>query len=133
MHRFKNLVFIIVFMKRSNASLNLGIFNMLKLFQLKSNELLVYNLLSKKPMTIKQLQKSTKMSERSLRTYLDNMAGRNFVKRKLIEGKHLKYVYYANSGDNLLDIIKNHVEELEKKRLKRRDEIIKGTEENINA
>ncbi|MBI4170883.1 MAG: transcriptional regulator [Candidatus Aenigmarchaeota archaeon] len=120
-------------MKRSNASLNLGIFNMLKLFQLKSNELLVYNLLSKKPMTIKQLQKSTKMSERSLRTYLDNMAGRNFVKRKLIEGKHLKYVYYANSGDNLLDIIKNHVEELEKKRLKRRDEIIKGTEENINA
>ena len=117
--------------KHKESALNMGIFNMLKFFQLKSNELLVYNLLSKKPMTINQLQKSTKMSERSLRTYLDNMMGRNFVRRKLIEAKHLKYIYYANSGDNLLGIIKNHVEELEKKRLKRREEIIKGTEENI--
>ncbi len=117
--------------KHKESALNMGIFNMLKFFQLKSNELLVYNMLSKKPMTIKQLQKNMKMSERSLRAYLDNMVGRKFVKRKLIEGKHLKYVYYATSGDNLLGIIKNHVEELEKKRLKRREEIIKGTEETI--
>ena len=108
---------------------NLGISNMLKSFQLKGNGMLVYNALSKSPMTIRQLQKSTKMSERSLRTHLDDLVKRNFVKRKLVEGKHLKYVYYANSGENLLDILKRRIAELEKKRLKSRDEILKGTEE----
>ena len=119
--------------KSKDSTFNLGVFNMLKLFQLKSNELLVYNLLTKKPMTIKQLQKNTKMSERSLRTYLDDMVDKNFVKRNLIEGKRLKYVYYANSGENLLIIIKKQIDDIEKSRIKRRDEIIKGSEESIAA
>ena len=118
-------------MTKSKDSLHLGIFNMLKLYQLKSNEMLVYNLLSKNPMTIKQIQKSAKMSERSLRTHLDDLVEKNFVKRNLIEGKHIKYVYYANSGENLLGILKRQIDDLERKRLKRREEIIKGTEEFI--
>ena len=122
---------IIAMSKPKDNSLNLGIFNMLKLFQLKSNELIVYNILAKKQMTIKQLQKNTKMSERSIRTYLDDMINRKFVSRKLIEGKHLKYVYYANSGENLLESVKRHIEDIEKNRLKRRDEIIKGSDESI--
>ncbi len=113
-------------------SANASIFSMLRLFQLKSNELLIYNMLSKKPMTIKQLQKSTKMSERSLRTHLDDLVGKNFVRRTTIEDVHLKYIYSATSGENLLGIIKKHIEDIEKIRKKARDEIIKGTEEFIN-
>lgn len=104
---------------------------MLKLFQLKSNEIIVYNILCRKPMTIKQLQKNTKMSERSLRTHLDDMVGRNFVRRKLVEGKHLKYVYYANSGETLLGAIKRNIEELERSRQRKRQEIVRGAEEAI--
>ncbi len=111
---------------------NLGVCNMLKAFQLRSNEMLVYNLLSRKPMTIRQLQKSTRMSERSLRTYMDDLVGRNFVSRKLVKDSHLKYVYSANSGENLLDTIKKHIDDIEKNRLKRREEIIKGTSASID-
>src|SRR3989338_8325969 len=105
---------------------NSGVFNMLKAFQLRSNEMLVYNLLSRKPMTIRQLQKSTKMSERSLRTYLDD-----FVSRKLVEDSHLKYVYSANSGESLLDTIKKQIDDIEKNRLKRREDILKGTQASM--
>jgi len=114
-----------------SRDVNAGIFNMFKLWQFKDNEMQVYNLLARSPMTIKQLQKTTRMSERSLRTYLDDLVDKRCVKRNVIEGKHLKYVYYANSGENLLGIIKKQIDEIEKSRQKSRDEIVKGTEEII--
>ncbi|GEM_PF-3432328 len=110
---------------------NAGVFSMLKAFQLRSNEMLVYNILSRKPMTIRQLQKSTRMSERSLRTYLDDLVRRNFVSRKLVEDSHLKYVYSANSGESFLDTIKKQIDDIEKNRLKRREDILKGTQASM--
>jgi predicted DNA-binding transcriptional regulator len=118
-------------MIKSKDNLNLGICRFLNYFQLKSNEMIIYNLLVKKPMTIKQIQKITKMSERSLRTHLDDLVEKNFVQRKLTESKHLKYVYYTNSGENILNILKRRIDDLEKKRQKRRDDIVSGTEEFI--
>jgi predicted DNA-binding transcriptional regulator len=115
--------------RQKDSSVHLGFFNMLKLFQLKHNEMQVYSLLTKGPMTIKQLQKNTRMSERSLRTHLDDLVEKNFVKRKVIEGKHLKYVYYANSSENLLDTLKARINEIDRIRQKKKEEIIRGTEE----
>lgn len=111
--------------------INAGISGLLRLFQLKSNEMMVYNTLTKKPMTIRQLQNSTKMSERSLRTHLDGLVRKNFVRRRLVEDKHLKYVYYASPGESLLDMIKRHIEEIEKNRLRRKEDIIRGTEASL--
>ena len=117
--------------RQRDSSFNIGVFNMLKLLQLKSNEMLIYNVLCRKPMTIAQLRKNTKMSERSLRTHLDDMLRRSFVRRKLVEGKHLKYLYYANSGDNVLAAIKRNIEDIEKMRLRTKEEIIRGSREAL--
>ena len=68
-------------MKSIMKSQFMDLFNV---FRLEKNEKLIYELLEKKPMTIKQLQKTTQVSERMLRTYLDDMIKKGFFKKKVV-------------------------------------------------
>ena len=97
------------------------------IFKLEGNERLIYELLRKKPMTIKQLQNKSHISERMLRTYLDDMVKRGFITRKIIEEKRLKYVYYANPPENIMDVIKKKLDDVESFRKMMEREIIKGS------
>ena len=103
----------------------MDIFN---IFKLEKNEKLIYELLERRPMTIKQLQKPTELSERMLRTYLDDMIKRGFVKRKIIEDKRLKYVYNSTEPQTILNHIKTTIDNVEKSTRKAKKEIIKGSE-----
>ena len=96
------------------------------IFSMKGHETQVFNLLMKNPMTIKQLQKASHMSERMLRSYLDDLTERNFVSKKVIEGGRLKYVYYANS-EMILNIAKDIIAKAEKRRSKMKKDIVHGT------
>jgi predicted DNA-binding transcriptional regulator len=101
--------------------------DLFSVFKLEKNEKLIYEILEKRPMTIKQLQKTTRVSERMLRTYLDDMIRRGFVKKKVVEGNRLKYVYKATEPQTILDHIKTKVTEIEKETKRAKKEIIRGS------
>ncbi|MBI2971914.1 MAG: hypothetical protein HYY37_05835 [Candidatus Aenigmarchaeota archaeon] len=98
------------------------------LFSMKGHELQIFEILMKKPMTIKQLQKASHMSERMLRTYLDDLTERNFVFKKVVEDKRLKYVYYAHSPESIMQAAKDMIISVEKTRRKMARSIVKGSE-----
>lgn len=104
--------------------------NLLKYLQLGVSEMQIFQMLSK-PMTIKQLIKETKMSERMLRTHLDSLVKKQFIKRAVIEGKHLKYVYSANPTEDIISMMKTRINEIEMQRKKMRKDIIHGYEKSI--
>src|SRR3989344_3434978 len=103
-------------------------FDMLKSLQLGKSELEIYHALVSRPMTIKDLKKSTSLSERMLRSSIDALLEKNFIKRKAMTGKRLKYVYYSNQPKNVVDFLKNVVQQAEKRRLKSREEILKWSD-----
>jgi predicted DNA-binding transcriptional regulator len=100
--------------------------DMLRCMQLGKSELQIYDSLTKEPMTIKDLKKSTKLSERMLRASIDVLVRKDFVKREIIDDRRLKYIYHANQPKNVFEFIKVKMGEMEKKRLHAREEIIKG-------
>lgn len=101
-------------------------FDMLKYLQLGKSELNIYDTLMKGPMTIKDLKKSTKLSERMLRASMDELIKKDFVKREAIDDNRLKYVYHANQPASIMEFLRAKMGEMEQKRLKSRDEIMKG-------
>ena len=95
-------------MKKTNK-----IDNVLKYLSIGKNEIKVFNLLLKKPMTIKQMIKYSKLSERTIRTCLSDLVKKQFIKKEaLIEGQ-LKYLYHTNSSKSIADIIKEKLSDLE--------------------
>jgi len=76
---------------------------------LRTNEIKIYNLLTKKPMTIKELIRELRVSERTLRTYLFDLLKKGFVYKKVIEDRRLKYQYYAKSPVELMKFIRRQV------------------------
>lgn len=96
--------------------------------QLSSSDLDVYKLLLEKPMTMEQLKSTSGLSERTLRTNIDDLIERNFIKRKVIEGKRIKYIYYATPQESLFYDMMTAFKKLEKRRLRMRKEILKGSE-----
>jgi predicted DNA-binding transcriptional regulator len=62
-------------------------------------------------MTLKQLKKLTKISERALRYYISDLLSKGFVKRKIVEAERLHYVYIANPADSVLDSIVKKIKE----------------------
>jgi predicted DNA-binding transcriptional regulator len=93
-------------------------------FSLKKDEFRIYEILSKKPMTIKQIQKLAKVSEKTLRTYLKDLIKKGFVRRKIVEDERLKYKYFARSEMNILESMHKTITQHIKKT---RKEIIKGS------
>ncbi|MBI4894963.1 MAG: hypothetical protein HY831_00580 [Candidatus Aenigmarchaeota archaeon] len=88
--------------------------DVIKHLSIGKNEQKVFNLLSKKPLTIKQIVKVSKLSERTIRSCLSDLVGKQFIKKEaLIEGQ-LKYLYQTNSAKSIADIIKEKLSDLEK-------------------
>ena len=100
--------------------------NVLKYLQLGKSELKVYAALAKGPMSIKELKKTTNLSERMLRASISNLLRKDFVNRSAVGGDRLKYVYQANQPVNVADFLRNKMAKIEENRLRSKEEIIKG-------
>ena len=82
---------------------------LVRYLDLAPKELKLYKSLLKRPMTIKQLEKSMTVSERMLRTYIDDLLTKRFIKRKIIASNRLKYMYYASPATDILRLIKTRL------------------------
>lgn len=100
---------------------------LMAMFRMKGHETQIFQLLLKKPMTMKELEKSSHMSERMLRNYLDDLTKRNLVSKTVVADKRLKYAYYANPR-TILRVVKNIMERIEEGRVKMKNEIVRGSE-----
>ncbi|MCX6815124.1 MAG: hypothetical protein NTY20_05755 [Candidatus Aenigmarchaeota archaeon] len=89
---------------RMNSS-DTGFIGTLKWMQVGLREIEIYKILAKKPMSIRQLVKATRLSERMLRTHLDNLVSKKFIYRELVVGSHIKYVYHGNPEESIYDIL----------------------------
>ena len=103
------------------------ILTLFTMFSMKGHEIQILQLLMKKPMTIKQMQKTSHMSERMLRDYIDDLTKREFISKKVVEDKRLKYVYYANSPEMILNIAKDIISKAQKRRSKMKMDIVHGS------
>ena len=61
----------------------------------KKVEIKIYNLLLTSPMTIKDLEKKSHISERTIRKYIKRLDQEGFIIKRVEQGKRLKYVYIA--------------------------------------
>ncbi len=85
----------------------------IKYLSIGKNELKIFGLLSKKPMTIKQIINISRLSERTIRTCISDLAKKQFIKKEaLIEGQ-LKYIYHTNSAKSIADLIKDMLNDTE--------------------
>lgn len=103
------------------------VLSLFAMFSMKGNEMRIFQLLMKKPMTIKQLQKASRMSERMLRTHLGDLTERSFVSKKVVEGRRLKYVYYASPPEAIIGMAKNAISRMQKKRARMGRDIVHGS------
>ncbi len=103
------------------------------MFSMRGHEIDIFKMLLGRPMTIKELQKQSHMSERMLRTYLDDLAKRNFISKKVVEGRRLKYLYYANPPETILNLAKDMISSMEKKRLRMAKDIVRGSKKHIQG
>ena len=100
------------------------------MFSMKGHEMQIFQILMKKPMTIKEIQKQSHMSERMLRTYLDDLTKRNFISKKVVEDRRLKYVYYANPPEIIINMTKGIIAKAEKRRSEMKKDIVHGSKES---
>ena len=100
------------------------IMTLFTMFSMRGHETQIFQLLMRKPMTIKQLQKASHMSERMLRTYLDDLTRRNLVAKRVIEDQRLKYMYYANPPDMIINMAKDAINKIAKFNKELYDEIM---------
>jgi len=101
-------------------------FDVIKSMQLGKSELEIYNALTLGPMTISDLKKSTRLSERMLRSSINVLMKKEFIKRDVQSANRLKYVYYAALPSSIPNFLKNISARIEEKRQKSRKEILSG-------
>ncbi len=61
----------------------------------KKVEIEIYNILLKSSLTIKEIEKKSNLSERTIRKHLKRLCQEGFITKKVKEDKRLKYVYKA--------------------------------------
>ncbi len=61
----------------------------------KPAEIKIYDLLLRKPHTIKQIEEQLKISERTIRKHIDQLDRDGLITKSVEQGKRLKYVYSA--------------------------------------
>jgi predicted DNA-binding transcriptional regulator len=61
----------------------------------KPAEIRIYNLLLKKPQTIKQIEEQLRISERTIRKHIGRLDEDGFIVKHVEQGRRLKYVYAA--------------------------------------
>ena len=80
----------------SEGKKNPEILNMILAFlDFKPAEIRIYNLLLKKPQTIKQIEEQLSISERTIRKHINRLDQDGFIMKHVEQGRRLKYVYAA--------------------------------------
>lgn len=102
-------------MKKTSSS-GAGLMGLFRWMHLSANEMHIYRMLSKTPMTIRQLIKATRLSERMLRTHLDSLINKNFVYKEPLLEKRMKYVYHGNPEDTIADMLVKRLDEFRQSR-----------------
>ena len=96
--------------------------------QLSDGELIVYDALSVKPLIIREIAKKTKLSERSIRTHVQELLTKGFIVKRPVTGKRLMYLYAVAPPETILASIGQKVADLEIRRKKMESDIIEGTD-----
>ncbi|HDH81574.1 MAG TPA: HTH domain-containing protein [Thermoplasmatales archaeon] len=78
----------------------------------KSVEIRIYNILLKKPLTIKQLEEHLNLSERTIRKYIKRLDSEGFITKKVEQGKRLRYVYSAVPIRETWEKVKDKIERI---------------------
>ena len=109
--------------RASGRSGGRGLMSALEEMQLSRNERSLYDMISRRPMTIKEIIKRTRLSERMIRTYLDDLIEKSYVRKKAEIAeitKSFRYVYYGNPEDSIADLLIKRIRELQRKRSRHR-------------
>ena len=78
----------------------------------KSVEIRIYNILLKKPLTIKQLEEHLNLSERTIRKYIKRLDREGLITEKVEQGKRLRYVYSAVPIRETWEKVKDKIERI---------------------
>ena len=78
----------------------------------KSVEIRIYNILLKKPLTIKQLEEHLNLSERTIRKYIKRLDSEGFITKKVEQDKRLRYVYSAVPIRETWEKVKDKIERI---------------------
>ncbi|MCD6331058.1 MAG: HTH domain-containing protein, partial [Thermoplasmata archaeon] len=71
-----------------------------------------YNLLLKKSLTIREMEKQLGISERTIRKYLKKLHEEGFIQRKVDEGERLRYIYRAVSLQEAWKLVRKRIENI---------------------
>ncbi len=78
----------------------------------KKAEVKIYNLLLKKSLTIKEMEKQLGISERTIRKYLKKLHEEGFIQRKVDESERLRYIYRAVSLQEAWKLVRRRIENI---------------------
>ena len=78
----------------------------------KSVEIRIYDILLKKPLTIKQLEEHLNLSERTIRKYIKRLDSEGLITKKVEQGKRLRYVYSAVPIRETWEKVKDKIERI---------------------
>jgi len=78
----------------------------------KSVEIRIYDILLKKPLTIKQLEEHLNLSERTIRKYIKRLDREGLITKKVEQGKRLRYVYGAVPIRETWEKVKDKIERI---------------------
>ena len=78
----------------------------------KKAEVKIYNLLLKKSLTIKEMEKQLGISERTIRKYLKKLHEEGFIQRKVDESERLRYIYRAVSLQEAWKLVRKRIENI---------------------
>jgi predicted DNA-binding transcriptional regulator len=59
------------------------------------NEIKMYNLLLRRPLNIKEIEEELRISERTIRKYIDRLDKNGLITKRVEQGKRLKYIYIS--------------------------------------
>ncbi|MCD6481227.1 MAG: HTH domain-containing protein [Thermoplasmata archaeon] len=78
----------------------------------KKAEVKIYNLLLKKSLTIKEMEKQLGISERTIRKYLKKLHEEGFIQRRVDESERLRYIYRAVSLREAWKLVRKRIENI---------------------
>jgi predicted DNA-binding transcriptional regulator len=103
-------------MRAHSSSRDAELMGVIESVQLGKNEMGIYRLLARGPLTIKEIIRRTHLSERMIRTHLDDLMEKKFVYKKPVIANNLKYVYYGNPEETIADMLLRKIREIESRK-----------------
>lgn len=97
-------------MKERHKKFKKNLAYILSCFGLEKKEAELYRILLRKKLKTKELTKTLKLSERTVRRYIKSMLNKGFIGRKVIEGRRLAYEYLSIPPTDVWKNIKAEIE-----------------------